>query len=349
MKKMFALVFSALLATQLHAEPRVIGYLPYWAQYSQFQAKDIRYDFVTHVHYGYLAPAGASVALADESDAANFQELLKLAKAKGVKVIGVVGGPGQADAMKESATNPEAFAQGIAQFVQANGLSGVELDWPSADDSDAQALAALIVAVNQALSNVDSELSLSATLLVGKVKQVVYSQATVEQLDYITVSAMDEMTAEESQVKPNCNVTEVIASLTTLTSSGIPGTKLVPVAPLYGKSFAGASGLGSTHQGVGSGNEGLLYWRELVAKFDTPDYQVSLDEASQSEVAVSASETIVFNAIPSIKALANVGKEHGGMALYDLSGDVKEPIVSLLVTMGQVLRPDVVYKAKKKR
>jgi hypothetical protein len=40
--------------------------------------------------------------------------------------------------------------------------------------------------------------------------------------------------------------------------------------------------------------------------------------------------------------------DFGGIALYDIAGDHKEPIVSLLVTVGQVLRPAIKYNAKKK-
>jgi GH18 family chitinase len=78
-------------------------------------------------------------------------------------------------------------------------------------------------------------------------------------------------------------------------------------------------------------------------------YSVSFDESSKSEVAVSEDETIVFNGIPSIKAVTEAVKEngYGGVAAFDISGDRKEPIVSLLVTVGQVLRPEIDYKKKK--
>jgi hypothetical protein len=54
--------------------------------------------------------------------------------------------------------------------------------------------------------------------------------------------------------------------------------------------------------------------------------------------------------IPSVKAVAEQVKSEGmaGVAVYDLSQDHHEPIVSLLVTIGLQLRPEVNYKAKKK-
>ncbi|WP_461252245.1 hypothetical protein, partial [Treponema sp. R8-4-B8] len=67
-------------------------------------------------------------------------------------------------------------------------------------------------------------------------------------------------------------------------------------------------------------------------------------------VAVNENETIVFNGIPSVKAIAEAVKSngYGGVSAFDISGDHKESIVSLLVTIGQVLRPEIDYKKKKK-
>jgi hypothetical protein len=87
-----------------------------------------------------------------------------------------------------------------------------------------------------------------------------------------------------------------------------------------------------------------------MGKFDSPEYTVTFDESSKSEVAVSDAETIVFMGIPSVKAVAEQVKSEGmgGVAVYDLSQDHHEPIVSLLVTIGLQLRPEVNYKPKKK-
>ncbi len=88
-----------------------------------------------------------------------------------------------------------------------------------------------------------------------------------------------------------------------------------------------------------------------MGKFDTPDYKVSFDSDSQSEIAVSKEEAIVFMGIPSVKAVAENVKSNGysGVAVYDLSQDHHEPIVSILVTIGLELRPDVNYKPAKKK
>ena len=58
------------------AADKVVGFYPYWSQYSQFYPKDIRYNFVTDIHYvGLAAGEDGSVAFADENDAENFKTL----------------------------------------------------------------------------------------------------------------------------------------------------------------------------------------------------------------------------------------------------------------------------------
>lgn len=353
MKRLLVLICVFLLNVTLWAQPRVIGYFPYWAQYSQFYPKDIRFELITHVHYGYLIPVGDQLNFADPSDQQNFTALVEQATTKGVKVVGVVGGPGQADAMRASVAEPglSSLAKNAATFAHNNGLSGLELDWTYTEAADATAFSAMAKAFATALHQVDPSLTLSATLAVGKEHQPIFTQETMSHLNYITVSASDEMSDAEATVKPNCNGKELAKALEDLSSNGISKDKIVAVIPFYGKSFIGAQGLGTSHKGVGSGNEGVLNYADLMTKFDTPEYKVTYDEATESEVAVSERETIVFNGIPSVKAVAKNVKanSYGGIAVYDLSGDAKQPIISLLVTIGKVLRPEINYKSKKQK
>jgi spore germination protein YaaH len=178
------------------------------------------------------------------------------------------------------------------------------------------------------------------------------SSADLSKIDNFSLWFTDEASANEPQVKPNSNIVNNIKILAAFANAGVPKNKLMPILPFYGKTFYKAKGLGSSHEGTGSGNEGTLPYKDILDKFkDTVSYKVSFDESSKSEVAVSQDETIVFNGIPSVKAMTDAVKEngYGGVAAFDVSGDHREPIVSLLVTIGKVLRPEVDYKAKKKR
>ena len=349
MFKKFVTTLGCSAALLFAADFQVGAYYPNWLQYSQFTPEDVRYDFLTDIHYGYFVPSedGSSIANADENDNANFDALASLAKQKKVNLQVVVGGSGNEEAMKAVAMSEEAraaFAEAIKSFVDGNGVSSIEIDWMPAEEEEFAAHGALVSAVADAGVNV----TVSVIGSVDAAKS--YSSEALGKASNVMVMLTDQMSAEESTVKPNSDFAFAQEVLKAYADAGVSSAKLVPVVPLYGKTFLNAKGLGSSHEGTGSGNEGYLTYKELMTVFDTPDYQVTFDEATQSEVAVSSSETIVFNGIPSMKSLATFVKDNdfGGIALYDIAGDHKEPIVSLLVTVGQVLRPAVKYNAKKK-
>ncbi len=348
MKKCF-LTTIALLAAMTFAAPfKVIGIYPYWAQYSQFFPKDVRYQYVTHIHYMSLAPAeDGSINYADETDAANFEELAKFSADNGVSLIVSIGGFEAEGILKSIASDDSkvgAFADAAAEWVEKYNLGGVELDWQNMTADDAADMGKLISALKSKLDG--KEVSAMTYGSAGDAYSDVLNQA-----DYVTLTVGDQMDENASSVKPNLSKQDVEGAVSALSGKGISSDKIVPVLPLYGKTFAGATGLGTSFQGVGSGNEGFISYKELMSKFETPEYKVSFDESSSSEVAVNSFETVVFMGIPSVKAVSEMVKNDGlaGVAMYDLSQDHQESIVSLVVTAGLVLRPEVDYSPKKKK
>lgn len=349
--KLIALSFVLGMATVASAAAdKVIGYFPYWSQYSQFAPKDIRYNMVTHIHYVSLSPASdGSLAFADDNDAENFKELAKLSSENNVKLIVTVGGMEQEGTLSEIAASEEArgaFTANLASWLEENGAAGIELDWQNLSSENAEAFGTLVRAIKDRFAG-KFEFSVATYPLSFA---DAYNAESLNAADYITVFVPDQMTEENSELKPNQSVSVFEEAMGALVSKGVEKDKIVPVVFFYGKSFTGAKALGEAQTGIGSGNEGILSYQELMKKFDTPDYKVSFDETTKSEIAVSEMDAIVFMGIPSVKALADLVKSEGyaGVAAYDLSQDYAEPIVSLLVTIGLELRPDVNYKAKKK-
>ena len=347
--KVLVTTFAIACATMSQAAAdKVIGYFPYWSQYSQFYPKDIRYNTVTHVHYMSLMPGeDGSVTLPDENDAPNVEALAKMTAENGVKMIVSVGGMEAEGNLKAIAGSDEllsTFVSNVKDWVSAHGANGVELDWQNMTADDAADFAKMARAFQDAFSG-----SVVASTMYPFVAMEPYAADVMNGFSYIDVFMPDQMDEEQSSLVPNQGAKFVEEALEKAAGAGINKDLLAPVVYLYGKSFMGASGLGSSHQGIGSGNEGYLPYKELMGKFDTPDYKVTFDESSQSEVAVSSTESIVFMGIPSVKAVAENVKasNYAGVAVYDLSQDHHEPIVSLLVTIGLQLRPDVKYKTKK--
>lgn len=349
--KVIALTLALGCAASVQAAAdKVIGYFPYWSQYSQFYPKDIRYNTVTHVHYVSLMPGeDGSLSFVDENDVVNFKDLVKLTQENGVKLVVSVGGNEAEGNLKAIASSEEllpTFVSNIKSWLETNGGDGVEIDWQNITAEDAEDYSKLINAVVDEMSG-----SIVTSSMYPYVAQEAYSAETMNKLSYIDVFMPDQMTEESSELVPNQGASKVHEMLSMVSDMGIDKEKLNPVIYLYGKSFVGATGFGSSHQGYGSGNEGYLGYNELMGKFDEPDYKVTFDEDSKSELAVSSSEAIVFMGIPSVKAVAEEVKSEGysGVAVYELDQDHHEPLVSLLVTIGLQLRPDVNYKATKKK
>ncbi len=349
--KLIALSFVLGMAAVANAAAdKVVGYFPYWSQYSQFAPKDIRYNMVTHIHYVSLSPSSdGSLAFADENDVENFKALSKLSAENNVKLIVTVGGMEQEGTLAEIAASDEArsaFVGNLSSWLEENGAAGVELDWQNLSSENTEAFGTLVNAIKESFAG-KYELSVATYPLSSA---DAYDATSLNAADYITVFVPDQMTEEVSELKPNQSVSVFEEAMNALVSKGVEKDKIVPVVFFYGKSFTGAKALGEAQTGIGSGNEGILSYRELMKKFETPDYKVSFDETTKSEIAVSEMDAIVFMGIPSVKALSELVKSagFGGVAAYDLSQDHTEPIVSLMVTIGLELRPDVDYKAKKK-
>lgn len=330
------------------AADKVVGFYPYWSQYSQFYPKDIRYNTVTDVHYvGLLPSEDGSIAFADENDAENFKTLAQLTKENNVKLIVSIGGMEAEGALKAIASSDalSSFVSNISSWLSENGGDGVELDWQNLTSDDAEDYSKMLNALVDGLNGAPV-----TAVVYPSAGMDAYKADALNRLSYVDVFMADQMTEENSEVVPNQSASYVKESLDKVAEAGVNKDLLVPVVFLYGKSWTGAQGLGTAHQGVGSGNEGYVTYAELMGKFDSPEYKVTFDDASQSEVAVSNAETIVFMGIPSVKAVAKQVKSEGmgGVAVYDLSQDHHEPIVSLLVTIGLELRPQVNYKPAKK-
>ena len=344
-----AFVLGCAVSAQAAAD-KVIGYFPYWSQYSQFYPKDIRYNTVTHVHYVSLMPGeDGSLAFVDENDVTNFKDLVKFTKENGVKLVVSVGGNEAEGNLKAIASSEEllpTFVSNVKNWLDQNGGDGIELDWQNITAEDAEDYSKLVNALVSEMPGM-----IVASSMYPYMAQEAYSAETMNKLSYIDVFMPDQMTEESSELVPNQGATKIHEMLSMVSDMGIEKDKLLPVIYLYGKSFVGATGFGSSHQGFGSGNEGYLGYNELMGKFDEPDYKVTFDEESKSELAVSNAEAIVFMGIPSVKAVAEDVKSEGysGVAVYELDQDHHEPIVSLLVTIGLQLRPEVNYKPKKKK
>ena len=155
MKKILLLFVAALVSLSWGAPFKVVGYYPYWAQYSQFYPKDVRYNTVTHIHYTSLAPSDdGSIAYADENDAQNLETLAKTAKENNVSLVVSIGGYEAEGALSTIGGDKAVlskFCDNAMEWVDKFGLAGLELDWQNFESGNVDALKAIAKALKSKL------------------------------------------------------------------------------------------------------------------------------------------------------------------------------------------------------
>jgi len=257
--------------------PRVLGYLPHWAQYSQFTPKDIRYYLVTDIRYGYLVPNGSELTFADESDIANFETLLKLSKENKVRVFVSVGGLGNEKQMADA--SPSSLAAAAKDFASKYKVDGFELDPGAISAGSASKV------VEQAKALLSAGLKVAIALPGEESFASAVPAETASKLDALSLWFTDQMSASEGSLKPNSDATLNARVMSAFAKAGVQKDKLVAIVPFYGKSFEGAKRLGSSFTGTGSGNEGTLQYKDLMGKFgDAKAYKVSLTKRAKAKL-----------------------------------------------------------------
>ncbi|HSQ43156.1 MAG TPA: glycoside hydrolase family 18 protein, partial [Fibrobacteraceae bacterium] len=215
-------------------DTRIIGYFPYWAHYSEFYPKDVRYDWVTHIHYGYFVPdESGELAIADDADQENFETLAKTCQEKKVKLLVSIGGPGNADAMHAASSDNtvrDRLVGNILELVKQYHLSGVEVDWQPASE-DKGAYGSFLSALADKFSQESPRLLLSATVTWADSLASGYDADALEKADYLTVQALDVMDENQPSVMPNASLPLTEKALALWEDKGIPSGKLVPVVP----------------------------------------------------------------------------------------------------------------------
>jgi GH18 family chitinase len=349
-----ALIFSlfAGLFLGLQAAPRVVGFYPYWAQYSQFKAENLKTDYYTHIHYGYFKPvAGGTIEMADLADTENLKALSTLCKNKGIKLVLTIGGSGMSDDFAPIASDNvsrAAFISNVQKLIEEWGAAGVELSWSGVTADQKDSYAQILKDLSSALKADAAKPILAVTVPWNPESATGYDAEALKLVDYVSIQNLEMMDESNEVVIPHSSLPTTQAAIDYWAGLGLAKDKILLNAPLFGKSYMGADKLGAPHQGVGSGNEGYLTWKELMAKFDGADYKVEFDAATSSEFAIGNGEIIVFNGIPSLKALAEVIKNQGlgGVVVNDVASDDEHAIISLQVTLMQVLKPEMEFKKK---
>lgn len=348
---------TSIIAEEAHSESGhkkyIMGYYPNWGQYSGYKAENIRYEMYTHIMYSfYKTNPNGDLFNADPTDQENFEKMVKLCKKHGVNLIVSIGGADQSEGFAElskTAAKRKYFIDNMIKMVKEFDVDGFDIDWeypvtplnPGTTRDDKEGHRLLFKEMREAfdahLAATGKKIEFSAALPATDWWARHITDESLNQLDHLMLMTYDYMGTWEKSVRPNSGLTDPINTFKYYEDRGIPKEKMIMGFAFYGKSFNGGTGLGSEFDGKGSGGDGIQIWSKLLKQLKTTKYDVSFDEATQSEIAIGNGEIIVFDGIPSTKAKAKWMRErpeYPGVMFWDMLSDFGVPAKhSLLVTL----------------
>ncbi|RKP05163.1 glycoside hydrolase [Thamnocephalis sphaerospora] len=262
--KSISLAISAVLALSASIAsaavvpgPINVGYYSDWTA-SSYPPSMIPFDKLTHVKYAFAVLDKNTYKL--KLDTGNtLREVVRLARAKGVKVDLSVGGwtgSQYFSPMAATAATRAAFINSVVSFVNEYRLDGIDLDWEFPGragmacnvvnkNQDANNLLILLRELRQRLG---SSKSISMAVRVqpfdgpnGPLSNV---QAFAAQLDYIFIMAYDINGRWSATTGPNAPLQysskggdkfSVIQSADAWSKAGVPASKIVIGVPFYGR------------------------------------------------------------------------------------------------------------------
>lgn len=124
-------------------KPLVFAYYPTYRQSSNLPVERIPWGKVTHVIHSF-AKADENLKLAAATELLPSAELVKAARAQGVKVLLALGGGANSKhftAMSQDTEKRNAFIADVAAWVKTAGYDGVVLDWEFPERGDEQKFA----------------------------------------------------------------------------------------------------------------------------------------------------------------------------------------------------------------
>lgn len=287
-------------AVSARAEKRVIAYVPNWTDLPTL-ATTIDYAKLTHINIAFENPTNSDGGLSFNS---KNEALIARAKANSVKVLISIGGGGAADnaTMKAryfsliSADRRKAFASRLANYVEAHGFDGLDVDieGPSINE-DYGAFIAELGAVLKPKGKL-----LTSALSKGYGGDRVPA-STFEHFDFVNIMAYDGTGPwDPKRVGQHSSFEYAQTNVAYWLKRGLSKDKAVLGVPFYGYGFG-----------------------EAFKKGDYP-YSRILKEFPGAETKDEVGNTVWYNGIPTIRAKSRyvVENDLGGVMIWSLDYDV---------------------------
>lgn len=270
---------------------RVVGYLPTWGGKLSSYAKPALLSRLTHVAIAFAEVGPGGLYFTDPNDVRAF---VAAAHQFDVKVLVSLGGAAGSDELvAQVAANLPAFVAQTMALVEDHQLDGVDVDIEGG-------------AVNETYEPLVSALSVETqarglvlSAAVGNWFEHRITPTALGLFDFVSVMAYDEC-GSWTDACPHSTMelaTNQIAFW--VNSRGVPVDKMVLGLPFYGYSW-------------GAGGAEVVSYDSILAQF--PD-------AWQTDWIDDGTTQWSYNGKATIAAKVELGKQHGGVMIWDLASD----------------------------
>lgn len=243
---------SLLIATQVVAQFKVVGYMPSWSG----TAAEIQYSKLTHINYSFIRPTTTG-GLTAVDQPGKLQDIVSRAHAAGVKVGIAVGGWSDLNnqdfqSMAANASYRSNFINNLINLINQYQLDGVDMDWEyPIDGNDPANFATLMTELGNALHA-------RGKFLTAAVSAQGYYASGVQPAVFNAVDFLNIMVYDGGNGADHSPYSYAVSSLDYWQSRGLPASKTVLGLPFYArpswKSFRtlvaeGANPFADTHNG----------------------------------------------------------------------------------------------------
>ena len=294
---------------------RLIGYMPNW--YDRSVLDTVRLEEYTHINYAFAIPKEDGTMRPLPNDAFT-NKLIEKAHASGVKVLLSVGGwsyqeiPLEPTFVKatETAEKCELLAKNIVAQAVQYGFDGVDLDWEHPNEQTAAQYETLVKALRTQCD--EHGLYLTCAVIGGPSMDLAITDEAAAQFDWINAMGYDGGEGEDHS--PLSLAVDYINYWTQ--KRGIAKDKVVIGVPFYE--------------------------RPSWASYDA---LVAADpQNAYSDTANYMGGTVYYNGIPTMKEKTSYAVENaGGIMIWQIVQDTKDPELSLLSAIIETLREAGVY------
>lgn len=285
------------LPTTTAPRTRIVGYLPNWYGSYSSLVSSVDFSKLTQINLAFaLGDANGNLQLAPDADIA---AIVNAAHAKGVKVFPSLcggGGDGQIAPFYQAA-RVDAFVDQIVNYTVAHGMDGIDVDVEAPNRMGVvydTFIAKLIAKAHPR--------GLQVTAAVAQWMQSGMSDTTLRSFDFITIMSYD-ATGTWTGPGEHSSYSQAQGDLAFYAGKGVARDRMVLGVPFYGYCW-GTCG--------GKGNSYVLY-KDILASFP--------NAWSMDNINANGSQ-YNYNGVATMKAKAALGKQYGGLMIWELGGDV---------------------------